>query len=576
MESIIGMCIGSNMIALIILLIRRLLRKYLSKRFAYAMWILIPMFMLIFPFVKVPAPKFVQNATVTVRDWADVATKETVSYSGAVGENTSQQMVTDKTDSAETMSVTGAETADAADKTIQNKERNLTDILVKSYVAIAFICLLAIVYINLKFILQCRRNRTWREKSFGLGLAVYELAEISSPFLFGRSIYVPVHMTEEEMRYGTLHEEYHYRHWDSIWVVVRYLMLAIHFYSPIMWVAFRCSGYDCELACDEAVMERIDDGERRNYGRCLLQIMENSKYRTAGLLSTNMKSGKSLIKERIKVIASEPKSSISIMMVVVAFMLVVVSWMLLEKTTEVASRIEAANLPQESVEQTGALEESDASEDTQPIILRTNRVGQYYSTTSASPWIVEDPEGTLFGYTDDVYVEGGPEPKEYGPRFALEATASSELDPQGENYYDAMYAAIPSRDATWAEGVVGDGIGEYVEIQQMQEAYKENTIDGKLYFDEICIVTGYAKNETIWKKNNRAKTLNFYFEDEYVGVIELEDIMLPQYIDISNLDLCVLNGEVANFRFEILDVYEGDVYEDTCITGVDFKFREPK
>jgi len=69
---------------------------------------------------------------------------------------------------------------------------------------------------------------------------------------------------------------------------------------------------------------------------------------------------------------------------------------------------------------------------------------------------------------------------------------------------------------------------------------------------------------------------NFYFEDEYVGVIELEDIMLPQYIDISNLDLCVLNGEVANFRFEILDVYEGDVYEDTCITGVDFKFREPK
>ena len=476
---------------------------------------------------------------------------------------------------------------------IPNRVIPWADILAKAYVIIAALGVGVIICINVRFILRCKKIRTWREKSFGLGLAVYELPDISSPFLFGRSIYIPTIMSEEEMRYGTLHEEYHYRHGDSMWVIVRYLILAIHFYSPIMWVAFKTSGYDCELACDEAVMERIEEGERRNYGRCLLQIMENSKYRTAGLLSTNMKSGKSLIKERIMVIASETSCSLCVMLVVVAFLLVVVSWMLLEKTEKLAEHIEAANMSQTTVEQTDATQQEElpdgteeieiagtekleAEKEMQPCILRPCRLGQYYSVITESPWIVEDENGVLFGYTDDVYVEGGPLPKELGPRFFLDAEASSVLETwKDEIYYDADYAAYSDRENTWAEGVIGDGIGEYVEIQQLQEAYDYNTIDGKLYFDEMCIVTGYAKNEKVWQNNNRAKTLNFYFEGEFVGVIELEDTMLPQYIDISALNLHVLNGEMANFRFEIVEVYDGKE-EATCITGVDFKFRSPR
>ena len=591
-EGAIGILIGSNVIALLILIIRRCLRKYLSKRFVYGMWILIPLFMLIFPFVKVPAPEFVQNAPVTVRNWADAAVRERQESSELVYENLPEKEETE-TDTVESLHMLQTEETVVEGSSIPNRVIPWADILAKAYVIIAALGVGVIICINVRFILRCKKIRTWREKSFGLGLAVYELPDISSPFLFGRSIYIPTSMSEEEMRYGILHEEYHYRHGDSMWVIVRYLILAIHFYSPIMWMAFKASGYDCELACDEAVMERIEKGERRNYGRCLLQIMENSKYRTAGLLSTNMKSGKSLIKERIMVIASETSCSLCVMLVVVAFLLVVVSWMLLEKTEKLVEHIEAANMSQttmgqaettqqeklpggmEAMEIVGT-EKLEAEEEAQPCILRPSRLGQYYSVITESPWIVEDENGVLFGYTDDVYVEGGPLPKELGPRFFLDAEASSVLETwKDEIYYDADYAAYSDRENTWAEGVIGDGIGEYVEIQQLQEAYEYNTIDGKLYFDEMCIVTGYAKNEKVWQNNNRAKTLNFYFEDEFVGVIELEDTMLPQYIDISALDLYVLNGEMANFRFEIVEVYDGKE-EATCITGVDFKFRSPK
>lgn len=586
MEEAVGILIGSNVIAAAILMIRKVWGKYLSKRFVYGMWILIPLFMLVFPLVKVPSPKALQTGPVTVRDWAGAISGETTSVSQETSKTLQEESASALT---ETIQVTESQRTDVTGKNLQSTALSWKAILAKGYVLIAALVLAGLIYVNIRFILRCRQKRVWKEKSFGLGLPVYELSDSSSPFLLGRSIYVPENMTEEEMRYGTLHEEYHYRHGDGVWVLVRYLLLAVHFYSPIMWAAFKASGYDCELACDEAVMARIHEGERRSYGKCLLHIMENSKYRGAGILSTNMRSGKSLIKERIKVIASETKSSLSLMLVAVAFMLVVVSWMLLEKTTKVAASIEAANMAQNSVEQPGtdakeeslpAVEDSsnpttsDVPKQEQKIVLRPCRLGQYFSRLDTEPWLVEDENGVLFGYADGIHTDGGPEPEVLGPYFALNGTASSVLASHGDYYYDGANAALPERESTWAEGVVGAGIGEYVEVQQLQEAYEENTIDGKLYFDEICIVTGNAKNEGVWRNNNRAKTLNFYFEDEYIGVIELEDTMLPQYFDISELDLCVLNGELANFRFEIVDVYDGDWYDVTCITGVDLKFRE--
>ncbi len=281
MEKAMGILIGCNLIALIILVVRRLLIKHLSKRFVYGLWALIPLFMLLFPLVEIPMPGFMQTGSVTVRDWASVVTETEYVFDPAL-ENGRQLAETDKMelpdekfyeDSSDTESVLKKKASVSAEA---------------GYVLIVGLVLAVIVYVNARFILQCHKKRVWKEKSFGLGLAVYELSDISSPFLFGRSIYVPKNLSEEEMRYGILHEEYHYRHKDNIWVIVRYLMLAIHFYSPIMWVAFKASGYDCELACDEAVMERIHEGERQNYGRCLLHIMENSQYRGAGLLSTNL------------------------------------------------------------------------------------------------------------------------------------------------------------------------------------------------------------------------------------------------------------------------------------------------
>ena len=127
------------------------------------------------------------------------------------------------------------------------------------------------------------------------------------------------------------------------------------------------------------------------------------------------------------------------------------------------------------------------------------------------------------------------------------------------------------RGTSWVEGVEGNGIGEYIEIEQTclvnSSEYKTD-----INFKELCVVNGYAATEKNWNENNRVKELKMYFNNKYVTTIVLEDTIKQQYIDISKFNLKVKNGEKAKFKFEINDVYKGTKYNDTCITGLLIEF----
>ena len=115
-----------------------------------------------------------------------------------------------------------------------------------------------------------------------------------------------------------------------------------------------------------------------------------------------------------------------------------------------------------------------------------------------------------------------------------------------------------------AEGVEGPGIGEFFEVTQLDHGGWVPIFS----YNEMCIVNGYAKNETVWQENNRVKSMKLYFENEYMGTITLEDTMQPQYIDLSPVNITVGNGCEARFRLEITEVYPGTKYDDTCVSGV--------
>ncbi len=189
-------------------------------------------------------------------------------------------------------------------------------------------------------------------------------------------------------------------------------------------------------------------------------------------------------------------------------------------------------------------------------------IGSFKGYDEDSPGAIDMEDGEVFGYDERLAL--GCSVWCGCDSYVCEVKASSVLAPQGKTSYDASHLAIDDRENVWSEGVDGYGIGESIEIKQMYlgTGYAELT----LY--SMCIVNGNAKSATKWQENSRVKSMKLYYEGEYLGDIELEDTIKPQYIDLSPLKIKVGNGFDAHFRFEITDVYKGSKYEDTCLTGI--------
>ena len=154
----------------------------------------------------------------------------------------------------------------------------------------------------------------------------------------------------------------------------------------------------------------------------------------------------------------------------------------------------------------------------------------------------------------------------------ITATASSTLKSSGSNSYDADNVCVQNNSQAWVEGSDGSGIGEYIEVKRkLDVSDKDYGID----YTEVCIVNGYMKNEKVWKNNNRVKTLAFYYNDEYVCDIDLEDTYSTQTISLEDYDIHADSGEEVVFKYVIKDVYKGDKYDDTAITGIIMDFYTP-
>ena len=167
--------------------------------------------------------------------------------------------------------------------------------------------------------------------------------------------------------------------------------------------------------------------------------------------------------------------------------------------------------------------------------------------------------------------------------------ATSDLR-EKEKIYEANNLAIDRLNECWSEGVEGFGIGEKINVQYVNigEGWEFGIIDEKnrineiceeMYerydlahkesyheISEICIENGYCMSEELWNKNARVKTLKVTFDDKKSYILNLEDTMQLQKFDIEYKNDTL--RKPINVTFEILEVYEGTTYDDTCITTI--------
>lgn len=129
--------------------------------------------------------------------------------------------------------------------------------------------LLMLLYALISFLRLKRRAAVTMQVSEG----VLSCDEVQSPFILGiirPKIYLPSGLAEPQLSYVLAHERAHLRRRDHWWKPLGYLLLAVHWFNPLCWVAYILLCRDIEMACDERVIRDMDREQIAAYSQTIL------------------------------------------------------------------------------------------------------------------------------------------------------------------------------------------------------------------------------------------------------------------------------------------------------------------
>jgi beta-lactamase regulating signal transducer with metallopeptidase domain len=149
---------------------------------------------------------------------------------------------------------------------------------------------------------------------------IYLADHIATPFVLGvirPRIYLPSQLSEHEQSYIILHEQTHIRRLDHIVKMIAFLTLAVHWFNPLVWLAFVCCVKDMEMSCDERVLKEMGGRIRKAYSMSLLSLAAGRRLINGSPLAF----GEGNIKDRIKNVMNFKKPAvwaIAVLVVLVA------------------------------------------------------------------------------------------------------------------------------------------------------------------------------------------------------------------------------------------------------------------
>ena len=139
---------------------------------------------------------------------------------------------------------------------------------------------------------------------------LYRNAKAATPMLIGLfepAIILPDRDFSDKQLYSVLlHELTHLRRKDILIKWLSVLACSLHWFNPLAWFARREIDRACELACDEAVIRKLDADGKQSYGDTLIAIAVDSKMPRT-VLSTTMYERKKSLKERLRAIMKHKK-----------------------------------------------------------------------------------------------------------------------------------------------------------------------------------------------------------------------------------------------------------------------------
>ena len=316
----IELLITSSLLILAVLAARALLAGRISRRMQYALWGLVLLRLLL----PVSLPQSRASVLNALPDTAQVSLARPEEFSGEtlpVPVDTEVQTGTaPETDLAQPATggtqagISGGVADTSGSEPHPEWSLNPAALLPVIWAAGAVLTGGALLWANLRFSLRLRRERCQLdlEPEITGGLPVYLCHDLASPCLHGLlhpAIYLNPAALEsrERLDFVLAHEKTHYRHKDHLWGALRCLVLAVYWFDPLVWWAAAASRRDCELACDEAVTAAMEEARRRDYGRCLVELIPRRVPGTALLAATSMSGSAGAMQRRLKAIVTAKK-----------------------------------------------------------------------------------------------------------------------------------------------------------------------------------------------------------------------------------------------------------------------------
>lgn len=169
---------------------------------------------------------------------------------------------------------------------------------------------------------------------------IFQSEKIVSPFVLGiikPKIYIPFNLDDETLSHIISHEKSHIKSFDNVTKLFAFILLAVHWFNPLVWVCFKLFTKDIELACDERVVKNYTLEKRKLYAEALLRCAVNEG---RGIIHP-LAFGEVSIKDRIKFVVSYKKT----LKIVLAlfFVVVIVATVCLGTVPKVSAKESAQN-----------------------------------------------------------------------------------------------------------------------------------------------------------------------------------------------------------------------------------------
>lgn len=288
---ILNMSLTAGYCIVAVIVLRVLLRKQ-AKILSYLLWSVV-LFRLLCPFSINSSYSLlrIDPAVVSQERFADVGETAGTVWHG-------KGYIFDETATGEGMEVDEVEAApfasSAEDGSWDQEERWQKIILIGARMWLAGIDMLLGYSLWSIF-----RLRHFLSKAVFLDKGVYEAEGISTPFIFGivcPKIYLPPCLQPEERRYVLAHERIHIRRKDYLLKLISWCAVCLHWFNPLVWIAFVLMERDMEMSCDEAVLRSMGEDVKEAYSFTLLQL--SSAESTVG--SSPIAFGEGNVKSRIQ------------------------------------------------------------------------------------------------------------------------------------------------------------------------------------------------------------------------------------------------------------------------------------